>query len=75
MEKGECIMFYLEDEENLFLQEYDIKNYHRHETPHKDSDIVDYLPTDLVSENQTKERVFRVRRCLCEREKMRFLLS
>lgn len=54
------LISYLEDEENLFLQEYDIKNYHRHETPHKDSDIVDYLPTDLVSENQTKERIFKL---------------
>lgn len=54
------LISYLEDEENLFSKEYDIKKYNRKVTPHAEEDIIEYLPTDLINDNQTKERIFKL---------------
>ena len=54
------LISYLSDNENLFLKEYDLDDLHRHSTPADDNNILDYLPTDLVSDNLTKERLFKL---------------
>lgn len=54
------LISYLSDNENLFLKEYDLEDLHRHSTPADDNNILDYLPTDLVSDNLTKERLFKL---------------
>lgn len=54
------LISYLSDNENLFLKEYDLDNLHRHNTPANDDNVLDYLPTDLVSDNLTKERLFKL---------------
>ena len=54
------LISYLSDNENLFLKEYDLDNLHRHSTPADDDNILDYLPTDLISDNLTKERLFKL---------------
>ena len=55
------LISYLSDNENLFLKEYDLNNLHRHSTVANDDNILDYLPTDLVSDNLTKERLFKLK--------------
>ena len=54
------LISYLSDNENLFLKEYDLDDLHRHSTPADDDNILNYLPTDLVSDNLTKERLFKL---------------
>lgn len=54
------LISYLSDAENLFTNDYDLNNYHRHDTP-ADDETLNYLPTDLVSENITKERLFKLK--------------
>ena len=54
------LVSYLSDIENLFLKEYDLDNLHRHSTLAEDDKVLDYFPTDLVSDNLTKERLFKL---------------